>query len=56
MEEEEENPEEETDKIITMGKFKKPTNRAHILDLESDSSEDETDDPPEGLARHDRYT
>jgi hypothetical protein len=43
--EEEDNPEEETDKIITTGKFKKPTNWAHIIDLESDSSEDETDEP-----------
>jgi hypothetical protein len=43
VEEEENNPEEETDKIIT-GKFKKPTNKARIIDLESESSEDETDE------------
>jgi hypothetical protein len=44
VEEEEDNPEEETDKIITTGKFKKQTNRAQIIDLESDNSEDETDE------------
>jgi hypothetical protein len=55
VEEEENNPEEETDKIIT-GKFKNPTNKAHIIDLESDSSEDETDESaytPEEWVKHD---
>jgi hypothetical protein len=41
VEEEEDNPEEETDKIIT-GKSKKPNNQARIIDPESDNSEDKT--------------
>jgi hypothetical protein len=43
--EDEDNPEEETDKITTMGEFKIPPARPHIINVESDNSEDETDEP-----------
>jgi len=43
VEEEEDDPEKEINKIIT-GESKKHTNQACIIDLEDDSSEDETDE------------
>jgi hypothetical protein len=43
--EDEDNPEEETDEITTMGKLKMPPARPHIINVENDNSEDETDEP-----------
>jgi hypothetical protein len=43
--EEEDNPEEETDKIITTGKFKKSTNQPHVTNEEvEDNPVEETDE------------